>query len=100
MASVSTERALVRRCLVLALAALAGACGSAGESADDLPLTISECEDLGGTPLFDPDDQRPSELSCPQGLRFMGEFDEAFYGDVGGVCCGDLAPSAGAAEVL
>jgi hypothetical protein len=77
------------------LGALSAACGDGQDPANE-PLTIADCEDLGGTPLFDPDEQRPSELDCPQGLRFMGAFEEDFYGAAGGVCCGDLTPSVSA----
>jgi hypothetical protein len=52
------------------------------------PLTIAECQDLGGSPLFDPGDERPIEASCPGGLRFLGEFYEPFFGADGGLCCG------------
>lgn len=61
-------------------------CGEAAEASP--PLTIGECEELGGTPLFDPEDERPIELSCPDGLHFLGEFEEPFFGVEGGICCG------------
>jgi hypothetical protein len=71
----------------IALGAAALACGGA-EPGDGLPLlTITECQDLGGAPLFDPEDQRPLQESCPDGTYFVGEFDEEFYGGDGGICC-------------
>jgi hypothetical protein len=104
MPRVPLELTRLHRCrLALALGALAtlgalaAACGDAQDPTNEV-LTITECEELGGTPLFDPDEQRPRELDCPQGLRFMGEFDEDFYGAAGGVCCGDRAASVGATE--
>ncbi|HKO91577.1 MAG TPA: hypothetical protein VJU61_10515 [Polyangiaceae bacterium] len=53
------------------------------------PLTIAECQELGGSPLFDPEDGRAIEASCPQGLHFLGEFSEPFFGSDGGICCAD-----------
>jgi hypothetical protein len=79
--------------LVLAAgaAALGGGslgCGAAGEQDGGLPLvTIAECEQMDGTPLFDPEDERPLESSCPDGLEAIAEFDEDFYGSQGGICC-------------
>lgn len=68
------------------LAAVALACGEAVPG--DSLLTIAECQELGGSPLFDPEDERPVEMSCPEGLSFFGEFDEPFFGAEGGICCG------------
>ncbi|HTV24761.1 MAG TPA: hypothetical protein VMG12_38980 [Polyangiaceae bacterium] len=66
--------------------ALAG-CGN-GELDEGLPfVTIDECEEMGGTPLFDPDDERPATMSCPDGLETIAELDEDFYGTEGGICC-------------
>jgi hypothetical protein len=71
----------------LALGVASLACGGA-ERGDGLPLlTIAECQDLGGAPLFDPEDERPIQESCPEGLYFAGEFDEEFFGADGGLCC-------------
>jgi hypothetical protein len=81
-------------CLALGLSASLFACGSAREglSVNGQPLvTIEECGEIGGSPLFDPDDGRPVELSCPEGLSFLGEFEEPFFGTDGGLCCGGLA---------
>jgi hypothetical protein len=75
---------------VVALVALAPGCGDAvepGPLADRPPQTIKECQELGGSPLFDPDDGRTIEDSCPEGLRFLGEFSEPFFGSDGGICC-------------
>jgi hypothetical protein len=75
----------VRGVLYLALA-----CGDAVESealGDRPPETIEECRELGGSPLFDPEDGRSVEESCPEGLRFLGEFSEPFFGSDGGICC-------------
>jgi hypothetical protein len=81
----------------LALGAASLACGGA-ESGDGLPLlTISECQELGGAPLFDPEDERPLTESCPEGLYFVGEFDEEFFGADGGICCTG-AETAGVSE--
>jgi hypothetical protein len=80
-------------CFTLGLAAWAVACGGDrdGLSVNGQPLvTIEECRELGGSPLFDPDDGRPVELSCPDGLSFLGEFEEPFFGTDGGLCCGGL----------
>jgi hypothetical protein len=65
------------------------ACGGGDtESLDGTPLlTLEECSEQGGSPLFDPDDGRPIEDSCPEGLRFLGEFTESFFGEDGGLCC-------------
>lgn len=72
--------------LVVGLA-LAG-CG--GELEDGLPFVmIDECEAMGGTPLFDPDDERPAAMSCPEGMETIAELDEDFYGSEGGICCTD-----------
>lgn len=69
------------------------ACGGARELEGGLALvSIAECEELGGAPLFAPDDERPPEHSCPDGLEAIAVFDEDFYGSRGGVCCtGDTA---------
>jgi hypothetical protein len=81
----------------LAIGAASLACGGA-ESGEGLPLvTIAECQDLGGAPLFDPEDERPITESCPEGLYFVGEFDEEFFGADGGICCGG-ADTAGVSE--
>lgn len=70
------------------LGAAALGCGDGAEMAGALPLvTIAECDALGGAPLFDPEDELPLELSCPDGLEAIAEFDEDFYGSQGGVCC-------------
>jgi len=86
-------RALGASLLVLGAASL----GCSGAATDDgLPLlTIAECQDLGGAPLFDPEDERPIQESCPDGLYFTGVFDEEFFGAEGGICCAgpDTAPS-------
>jgi hypothetical protein len=73
----------------LALAALASlGCGSALDEEGVLPLvTIHECQELGGAPLFDPDDERPAQMSCPEGLETIAEFEEEFFGSHGGICC-------------
>jgi hypothetical protein len=73
---------------LLVLGAHVWGCGDALGPAGEFALTIDECEEIGGTPLFDPEDQRPLQLSCPQGLLYMGQFEEDFYGTEGGVCCG------------
>jgi hypothetical protein len=92
----------VRRALLLVATSLAVAvgwgCGDALEPGGEFALSIDECEEIGGTPLFDPEDQRPLQLSCPQGLVYMGQFDEDFYGTEGGVCCGGPSPSDEAAQ--
>ncbi len=63
-------------------------CGAAGEQEGGLPLvTIAECEQMDGAPLFDPEDERPLESSCPDGLEDIAEFEEDFYGTQGGICC-------------
>ncbi len=93
MLTTTTLSRLRRFCLSLGLAA-AAACGGGhdGLSVNGQPLvTIEECRELGGSPLFDPDDGRPVELSCPDGLSFLGEFEEPFFGTDGGLCCGGLA---------
>jgi hypothetical protein len=86
--------------VVAALGALglgALGCGDAGEMEGPLPLvTIAECDEMGGAPLFDPEDERPVELSCPDGLEAIAEFDEEFYGSQGGVCC--TSPEAASAD--
>jgi hypothetical protein len=71
---------------LLALGLLAVACGASPEEAP--PLSIADCKELGGFPLFDPDDERSVETSCPEGLGFLGEFSEPFFGAEGGICCG------------
>lgn len=85
-------RAVVSGLLGLAAGALALGVGSlgcgAGEQEGALPLvTIAECEEMDGAPLFDPEDDRPLESSCPDGLEAVAEFDEDFYGSQGGICC-------------
>jgi hypothetical protein len=81
----------------LGLGATSLACGGA-ESGEGLPLlTITECQDLGGAPLFDPEDERPVAESCPEGLYFVGEFNEEFFGADGGICCAG-AETAGVSE--
>lgn len=82
--SVSRVRAMAGIASSGLLAALALACGQAGPEA---LLTISECQELGGSPFFDPEDERPLEMSCPEGLGYLGEFDEPFFGADGGICC-------------
>jgi hypothetical protein len=75
---------------LVAVVSLALGCGDAVEPGaldDREPLTIRECQDLGGSPLFDPEDERAIEDSCPEGLRFLGEFSEPFFGSDGGICC-------------
>jgi hypothetical protein len=85
-ASLSAACVLAASVLGLALGSLG--CGDAGEQEGGLPLvTIAECEEMGGAPLFDPEDERPLELSCPDGLDAIAEFEEDFYGSQGGVCC-------------
>jgi len=79
--------------LVLAASVVTLALGSFGCGGTDgppgaLPLvTIAECEQMDGTPLFDPEDERPLELSCPDSLDAIAELDEDFYGSPGGICC-------------
>ena len=81
----------------LALGAASLACGGA-EPGEGLPLlTIAECQDLGGAPLFDPEDERPITESCPESLYFVGEFEEEFFGADGGICCAG-AETAGVSE--
>jgi hypothetical protein len=73
-------------------------CGDAGDPAGALPLvTIAECRELGGAPLFDPEDERSLESSCPDGLAAIAEFDEDFYGSQGGICC--TSPAAANADL-
>jgi hypothetical protein len=79
--------------VAVAFGAASLACGGA-EPGDGLPLlTIAECQDLGGAPLFDPEDERPIQESCPEGLYFAGEFDEEFFGADGGLCCVSPEPA-------
>jgi hypothetical protein len=81
-------------CLGATLSALALGCGEAAdpEGLDSSePQTIAECQAWGGSPLFDPRDGRSIEMSCPEGLRFLGQFDEPFFGSDGGICCTGLA---------
>jgi hypothetical protein len=87
--AVRRSRVSVAVIACLGLAAVASACGGGdSESLDGTPLlTLEECSAEGGSPLFDPDDGRPIQESCPEGLRFLGEFTEPFFGDDGGVCC-------------
>jgi hypothetical protein len=73
-------------CLAIPLGAFVVACGASPSSSP--PLSIADCQALGGFPLFDPDDERPIETSCPEGLGFLGEFHEPFFGAQGGICCG------------
>ncbi len=76
--------------LVAGAAALAWGslgCGAAGEQGALPLITIAECEQMDGAPLFDPEDERPLESSCPDGLEAIAEFDEDFYGSQGGICC-------------
>ena len=82
-------RSTLAGALLVALS-LALGCGDAADPValgDLQPLTIRECHDLGGSPLFDPGDGRAIEDSCPEGLRFLGEFTETFFGSDGGICC-------------
>ena len=74
---------------LLAVLSWAMGCGDAVDpgALGDPPLTIRECQELGGTPLFDPEDGRAVEDSCPEELRFLGEFAEPFFGSDGGICC-------------
>ena len=87
-------RSVARRrgAIALALATLAAAaiaCGGSELDPDAPPLlTLAECGEVGGTPLFDPADERPEAESCPEGLGFLGVFDEPFFGSDGGICCG------------
>lgn len=83
--------------LVAVSFAVLAACGAAAEVDDTRLSSIAECHERGGSPLFDPDDGRPVELSCPEGLRFIGTFEEPFFGSDGGLCCGG-ADSADATE--
>jgi hypothetical protein len=83
--------------LATGLAAL-GACGDAGQLDETHLSSIAECLERGGTPLFDPDDGRPVELSCPEGLWFVGTFDEPFFGSDGGLCCTGTADDDAGAE--
>jgi hypothetical protein len=86
------HRSASGRCVAIGLAAflglaMAAACGDTS-SLDGTPLlTLEQCSEQGGSPLFDPDDGRPIEDSCPEGLRFLGEFTEPFFGEDGGLCC-------------
>jgi hypothetical protein len=91
---VSARRAMLTRAVfaravltlaLLTLALVTLGCGEGGPGSS--PLTIAECQELGGSPLFDPEDERPLETSCPSGLHFLGEFDEPFFGAEGGICC-------------
>jgi hypothetical protein len=66
------------------------ACGGGVDTGSSLTLaSIAECRQLGGAPLFDLDDDRPIEKSCPEGLLFVAAFDEEFYGADWGICCVD-----------
>jgi hypothetical protein len=85
-------RATAPGLLILAAGVAALGWGSLGCGAADqegaLPLvTIAECEQMDGAPLFDPEDERPLESSCPDGLEAIAEFEEDFYGSQGGICC-------------
>jgi hypothetical protein len=89
--------------LVLAIGALALGWGSLGcgaaEPEGGLPLvTIAECEQMDGAPLFDPEDERPLESSCPDGLEAIAQFEEDFYGSQGGICCTNPDAEADPAE--
>jgi hypothetical protein len=83
------SRSTLAGALLVALSLVLG-CGDAADlgAGDPQPLTIRECQELGGSPLFDPNDGRSIEESCPEGLRFLGEFTEPFFGSDGGLCCG------------
>jgi hypothetical protein len=71
-----------------------------GDAPGGPPLTIADCQELGGSPFFDPEDERPIEMSCPEGLGYLGEFDEPFFGAEGGICCAgfEVTESAGVAR--
>lgn len=79
-----------------ALTSALPACGD-GAAGGSLMSTISECQQLGGSPLFDPEDERPIEQSCPEGLRYIGQFSEPFFGSDGGICCAQHWNKRGAA---
>ena len=82
-----------RAAIALAIGAAIGVIACAGSDLDpDAPalLTIEECREVGGAPLFDPADERPRASSCPEGLGFLGVFEEPFFGSDGGICCGGL----------
>lgn len=87
-------RSVARRAAIaLALGAAIGAiaCGESDLDPDAPPLlTLAECREVGGAPLFDPADERPRASSCPEGLGFLGVFEEPFFGSDGGICCGGL----------
>jgi hypothetical protein len=94
--AIRNARSVARRRGALAVAlvtlvTLAGvlACGGSELDPDAAPLlTLAECGEVGGTPLFDPADERPLAASCPEGLGFLGVFEEPFFGTDGGICCG------------
>ena len=82
-----------RAAIALGLGAVIGiiACGGSELDPEAPPLlTIAECREVGGAPLFDPQDERPRASSCPEGLGFLGVFEEPFFGSEGGICCGGL----------
>jgi len=86
--SVARRRGLIALAVAV-VAAAAVACGGSELDPDAPPLlTLEECDEVGGTPLFDPADERPQAASCPEGLGFLGVFEEPFYGTDGGICCG------------
>jgi hypothetical protein len=69
---------------------LALGCGNAMDDEAGFTLASSaECQQLGGAPLFDLEDDRPLDRSCPEGLVFLAAFEEEFYGDDWGICCAD-----------
>ena len=87
--SVARRRAAIALALGAAITAIA--CGGSELDPDAPPLlTIAECREVGGAPLFDPADERPLASSCPEGLGFLGVFEEPFFGSDGGICCGGL----------
>lgn len=87
--SVARRRAAIA--LALGAAITVVACAGADLDPDAPPLlTLAECREVGGAPLFDPADERPRASSCPEGLGFLGVFDEPFFGSEGGICCGGL----------
>jgi hypothetical protein len=87
--SVARRRAAIALAIGAAIGAIA--CGGSDLDDPDAPplLTIAECREVGGAPLFDPADERPLASSCPEGLGFLGVFEEPFFGSDGGICCGD-----------
>ena len=82
-----------RAAIALGLGAAIGIIACGGNELDPVApplLTIAECREVGGAPLFDPQDDRPRASSCPEGLGFLGVFEEPFFGSDGGICCGGL----------